>query len=593
MSASGPTGPGAVEPSRAVEPSGRLAAVDAAIARRLPPTAARFAGLAGALLAILGCNLPWSGYAAFPPDLTVAFYPAGAQIYALVLALAGGLVFLAAGLSGPLWRFVHGGAARAGGTVAAGGVLAVTGYTVAAIAQQGGGLINVAVGGWVTLVGGLVMLVAARAVPDPGRLVRRRRPAVPVQILLVAVALAGVLVAIVVGLAIEDAEVFVAYLLFLLFLVLVLQRLGLMAWLNGMARRNRRVTLIAAFVAAVAFPFTQGSSNEFLSIAATVGLFAATAMGLNIVVGLAGLLDLGYIAFFGVGSYVGALVSGSAFSTIGVELPWYVAIVLGAAVAGVFGVLIGAPTLRLRGDYLAIVTLGFGEIFRITMNNLDGDAGPDLTNGPNGIPAIPPLNIFGWDFGEDLDIFGFTLGNFANYYFLELILIAVVVLVFARTNASRIGRAWVAIREDEIAAAAMGINTTRLKLLAFALGATLAGAAGVVNAHLSASVTPDSFQFLQSVFLLAAIVLGGMGTVSGALLGSTLLIVLPEKLRFFSDYRLLIFGIALVLLMRFRPEGLIADPRRAREFHEADEEADALSAPPGSPVAQATDVSRL
>ena len=317
--------------------------------------------------------------------------------------------------------------------------------------------------------------------------------------------------------------------------VFTLQRVGLIEWVNRMTQRNRKVTIVAGFVAALAFPFTQGTNNTYLSVAATAGLFAATAIGLNIVVGAAGLLDLGYIAFFGIGSYVGALLSGSAFSTIGWAPPFFVTLILGAAIAALFGVLIGAPTLRLRGDYLAIVTLGFGEIFRIAMNNMDGFAGPDLTNGPNGIPAIPPLNILGWDFGNDLTIFGFTLGNFANYYLLEIAFIAVVILIFVRSNNSRIGRAWVAIREDEIAAAAMGINTTRFKLLAFALGALLAGAAGAVNAHLSASVTPDSFQFLQSIFLLAAIVLGGLGTVSGALLGSTLFDLLPEKRAFFAD----------------------------------------------------------
>jgi branched-chain amino acid transport system permease protein len=224
------------------------------------------------------------------------------------------------------------------------------------------------------------------------------------------------------------------------------------------------------------------------------------------------------------------------------------------------------------GDYLAIVTLAFGEIFRITMINLDGQAGPNLTNGSNGIPAIPDLSILGFDFGKPHVVFGITLGRFSNYFFLLLFLLALVILVFVRLNASRIGRGWVAIREDERAAEAMGVNVFGLKLFAFAGGAFLAGVAGSVKAHVDVSVTPDQYVFLTSAFLLAAIVLGGMGTVLGVLVGSTLLNLLPEKLRFVADYRLLLFGLLLIIMMRFRPEGLVANQRRQLEFHEEDEE---------------------
>jgi branched-chain amino acid transport system permease protein len=241
-------------------------------------------------------------------------------------------------------------------------------------------------------------------------------------------------------------------------------------------------------------------------------------------------------------------------------------------ISATLGLIIGSPTLRVSGDYLAIVTLAFGEIFRISMNNLDGQDGPDITHGSNGIPAIPDLALFGFDFGDRHELFGIPLGRFSNYYFLLLVLIGLVILVFVRLNNSRIGRGWVAIREDEKAAEAMGVNVFGLKLFAFASGAFLAGVAGAVKAHQDVSVTPDQYVFLESAFLLAAIVLGGMGTVLGVLVGATLLKLMPEKLRFVNEYRLLIFGLLLIIMMRFRPEGLIASQRRQLEFHEEDEE---------------------
>jgi len=206
------------------------------------------------------------------------------------------------------------------------------------------------------------------------------------------------------------------------------------------------------------------------------------------------------------------------------------------------------------------------------MGNLDGTNGPLLTNGPNGIPGIPELEIGGFNFGDTHTIAGIELGRFSNYYFLLLVLIAFVILVFVRLNNSRIGRGWVAIREDEKAAEAMGVNVFGLKLFAFASGAFLAGVAGAVKAHQDISVIPDQYVFLESAFLLAAVVLGGMGTVLGVLVGATLLKLLPEKLRFVSDFRLMIFALLLIVMMRFRPEGMIPSQRRQLEFHEEDEE---------------------
>jgi branched-chain amino acid transport system permease protein len=234
---------------------------------------------------------------------------------------------------------------------------------------------------------------------------------------------------------------------------------------------------------------------------------------------------------------------------------------------------IGAPTLRLRGDYLAIVTLGFGEIFRVTMNDLNGTTGPKITNGPEGIFGIPDVSLFGWDLGKKHTIAGHEFGKFSNYFWLLVILTGIIVFVFARVNNSRIGRAWVAIREDETAATAMGINGFRFKMLAFGLGAALAGLAGTVQAHVTGTVTPDQYNFVassppNSTFLVAAVVMGGMGTVAGPLVGAALLFLIPYKIQFLQNYQLFAFGLALILVMRFRPEGIIPSRRSQLEYHE-------------------------
>ncbi len=394
------------------------------------------------------------------------------------------------------------------------------------------------------------------------------------EVALIVVAFAIGLFAITFGIDTEYGELFTGYLLLAASVVGALGRSGLLPRLRALTVKYQTVTTGAAFAAAASFPFTQ-TSDQYTSVATNILIFATVALGLNIVVGLAGLLDLGYVAFLGVGAYSAALVSGSPASPIHVQFPFWGAMLTGAVVSMVFGVVIGAPTLRLRGDYLAIVTLGFGEIFRITMLNLNGTTGPKITNGSNGIPRIPDLEILGWNLGKPTTVFGVELGRFSNYYLLMLLVTAVVVLVFARVGNSRIGRAWVAIREDETAAEAMGINGFRLKLLAFALGACLAGLAGTVQAHVSYTVTPDQYTFAEalppnSAFLLAAVILGGMGTISGPLAGAALLFLIPKKLEFLADYQLLAFGIALIVLMRVRPEGLIPNRRRQLEFHEAD-----------------------
>jgi branched-chain amino acid transport system permease protein len=542
----------------------RHRAVEAARARVGPRR--RLVTLVGAAAAVVGSNAPWATFAfGYPGKMTLAGFPGGARLFALLL-VAPALLSLVA-LPGRRR------AAVAGAT----GVLAVAGGNLVGIANDGGGLGAVAFGAWLTVGGGAVLLVAALSCPDDPP-AGEAPPVLPagIEITALVAGVGGGLALVWWGLEVEESSRFASFVIFIAFAASALQGLGFFAWIRQLFERHRAITLLACTAAAAAFPFTQGGQSQWLRVFAFVGIFAAASIGLNVVVGLAGLLDLGYVAFFGVGAYVAALTSGAAVSTSDVDLPYGVVILIGALAAAVFGVVIGAPTLRLRGDYLAIVTLAFGEIFNIAVRNLDG-----LTRGPNGISRIPDLALGDFDLGDRHNVFGVDLPGFANYYFLDLLLLAGVILSFTRLNDSRIGRAWVAIREDEVAAAAMGVNTVRLKLLAFAIGAFMAGAAGTVNAHFGGQVSPDSYRFYESVTLLAAVVLGGMGTVPGALLGSTLLIVIPEKLRAFQDPRLLLFGVALILMMRFRPEGIAASRRRQQELHEAGGRADALSAPPG------------
>ena len=538
---------------------------------RLHPVG-RIVAIAGGVLLIISAFLPWAYAFSALDGMTLVGNPSPLQRCGAVLGLLAGGLALAAGLvpnrpKRPRAGWVRG--AKAAGT----GALVFMLLIVAAIALELGGLINVVYGGWAALVGAIAAFVGTKlmvADPPPTLFSAELKPWL--EILAIAALMAGALFAVAYALNIDDGGEFVAFVAFIGAAVAVLFRVGVMGFLSGVSQRHRKVLILAAFVVAFFFPFTQGGSDANMSIATQVIIFAATAMGLNIVVGLAGLLDLGYIAFLGAGAFVAAILSRSAFSTVDIHPPFIVVVLIAGAVSATLGLIIGSPTLRVSGDYLAIVTLAFGEIFRITMINLDGEAGPNLTRGSNGIPAIPDLNLFGFDFGDPHTLLGIPLGRFSNYYFLLLVLLGLVILIFTRLNNSRIGRGWVAIREDEKAAEAMGVNVFGLKLFAFAAGAFLAGVAGSVKAHQDVSVTPDQYVFLESAFLLAAIVLGGMGTVLGVLVGATLLKLMPEKLRFVNEYRLLIFGLLLILMMRFRPEGLIPNERRQLEFHAEDEE---------------------
>jgi len=305
---------------------------------------------------------------------------------------------------------------------------------------------------------------------------------------------------------------------------------------------------VALLVALIVAPALLGS-NYITGLLTSICTYAMLGLGLNIVVGYAGLLDLGYAAFFAIGAYA------TAYLMTTYNVSFWLMLPLGAVLAALFGVIIGAPTLRLRSDYLAIVTLGFGEITRIAATNLD------ITGGPNGISAIPQPTIGGFTFQTPL-----------QYYYLILALVLVTLFCVARLAGSRIGRAWAYIREDELAAAAMGIDVVRLKLLAYALGAFWGGVAGCFLAVQLTAISPESFTFNQSVQILIIVALGGLGSIPGIILGAIVVIGLPEALRAVSldQARLLIFALALIALMIFRPEGLWPSRQRQRELHSVD-----------------------
>ena len=306
-------------------------------------------------------------------------------------------------------------------------------------------------------------------------------------------------------------------------------------------------------------------------------IYTMLALGLNIVVGFAGLLDLGYIAFYAVGAYTYALLASPQF---GIHLPFWAILPIGAAIACLFGVLLGAPTLKLRGDYLAIVTLGFGEIIRIFLNNLNQPI--NVTNGPQGINLIDPFRIDGLSFAGTSTFLGVAFSGPQKYYYMLLLLTAGVIVVNLRLQNSRLGRAWEAIREDEVAARAMGINTRNVKLLAFAMGASFGGIAGAVFSATQQFISPESFGLFESIIVLAMVVLGGMGNIPGVVLGAVVLTLLPEVLRDTMEplqmglfgrvlvdaetMRLLVFGVALVAIMLLRPAGLWPSAVRKREL---------------------------
>ncbi|GAC1404377.1 MAG: ABC transporter ATP-binding protein [Candidatus Velthaea sp.] len=328
--------------------------------------------------------------------------------------------------------------------------------------------------------------------------------------------------------------------------------------------RNLAILIAAGIIPLI---FRNGSFINFLTDA---GAFVLLALGLNIVIGFAGLLDLGYAAFFAIGSYSFAMLASPQF---GIHIPFWVMLFVASGIAALFGILLGAPTLRLRGDYLAIVTLGFGEIVPQTFLNLS-----QFTGGPNGISSLDSPNFFGYRFGF----------NTTAFYYLMLVLIVCAIWAAGNLRSSRLGRSWMAIREDELAAAHMGINTTKAKLSAFALGASFSGLAGVAYGAKLNLVSPDQFQFNVSVAILSMLVLGGMGNIPGVIVGSLVIssldrFILPQATNFLqgvvhvnidlTNSRFLIYGVILVSMMLFRPEGILPSRQRAAELHAADDDA--------------------
>lgn len=334
---------------------------------------------------------------------------------------------------------------------------------------------------------------------------------------------------------------------------------------------------MAVLLTVAPFVVGAGAGQAWVRILDFVLLYSMLALGLNIVVGYAGLLDLGYIAFYAVGAYTFAIMASPQFNW---HYSAWVILPLGAFMACIAGLTLGAPTLRLRGDYLAIVTLGFGEIVRLFMNNLDQPV--NITNGPQGINLIDPVRVGSYSLESGFSLGGQHFGIAYSYYYLFLAMTLLTIFICVRLENSRIGRAWVAIREDELAAGAMGINTRNVKLLAFAMGASFGGVAGGLFATFQGFVSPESFSLMESVMVLCMVVLGGMGHIPGVLLGAFLLTVTPEFLRDIivplqqrlvgrvvvdpENLRMLLFGLALITVMLVRPAGLWPSRRRREEL---------------------------
>ncbi len=356
-----------------------------------------------------------------------------------------------------------------------------------------------------------------------------------------------------------------------------------------MTQQKKIILFVLAAIGLLVLPLVlQGFGNAWVRIADMALLYVLLALGLNIVVGYAGLLDLGYVAFFAIGAYMYALLASphlfDAFPAIaamfpnGIHTPVWIVIPVAAALAGMLGILLGAPTLRLRGDYLAIVTLGFGEIIRVFLNNLDHPV--NITNGPKGLGQIDSFSIFGVDLGKKISVGGFEIASVSLYYYLFLAMVIISILISHRLQYSRVGRAWMAIREDEIAAKAMGINTRNLKLLAFGMGATFGGVSGAMFASFQGFVSPESFSLMESVMIVAMVVLGGIGHLPGVILGAVMLASLPEVLRYvagplqaMTDGRLdasilrqLLIGLAMIVIMLMRPRGLWPSPEHGKSL---------------------------
>ncbi len=344
---------------------------------------------------------------------------------------------------------------------------------------------------------------------------------------------------------------------------------------------------LIAGLALIALPLFAGQFGQgWIRIMAMALLYVLLALGLNIVVGYAGLLDLGFVAFYAVGAYLYALLASPHLSETfegfkamfpnGLHTPIWLVVPAAAGVAAIAGIMLGTPVLKLRGDYLALVTLGFGEIIRVFMNNLEHPV--NITNGPRGLDRIDSMRIFGLDFGKKYELLGIEFTSLTMYYYLFLALVVFSVIVCYRLETSRIGRAWMAIREDEIAAKAMGINTRNMKLLAFGMGATFGGVSGAMFAAFQGFISPESFSLMESIMIVAMVVLGGLGHLPGVILGAVLLAALPEVLRYVagplqeitggrldaSILRQLLIALAMIIIMLMRPRGLWPSPEHGK-----------------------------
>ncbi|MGM9428034.1 branched-chain amino acid ABC transporter permease [Hydrogenophaga sp. MI9] len=356
-------------------------------------------------------------------------------------------------------------------------------------------------------------------------------------------------------------------------------------------KNGKIIAFVLAGIALLVLPLLLQAtgSNSWARIVDLALLYVLLALGLNIVVGYAGLLDLGYIAFYAVGAYIYGLLASphlaDTFPAIkamfpnGVHVNVWLVMLAAAGIAGLVGMILGAPTLKLRGDYLAIITLGFGEIIRIFMLNLDRPV--NITNGPKGIAQIDALTVFGINMGQRQTItlgdWSYTFQPVTMYYYLFLFFVLLSIVLSYRLQDSRIGRAWMAIREDEIAAKAMGLNTRNLKLLAFGMGATFGGMSGVLFSSFQRFVSPESFSLMESVMVVAMVVLGGIGHIPGVILGALMLAGLPELLRHMPDLsyvtggrlgpevlRQLLIALAMVVVMLLRPKGLWPSPEHGK-----------------------------
>jgi len=575
-------------------PSGRVTRLMAALAPHA--TAVR---AAGGVLTLVGALLPWATFVLnsgpYPDKATLQYFIAplgvtGFRLHLLVFGIAAlALTFAPVPARGRILRGL------------AWGVIAIAVVNGLYITVEGGGLGaitvadgSVAFGSVVTLLAGVLVELGARAggvEPRPVWTWRfgpwvERAMLVVVYVLLLFVVAATLTSGGTGGAANPYAgAVFLSFLAALGGAFAALHASGLMTWVATVAERHRVFSVVVLLVIALALPLTAAGNEYWMTVAANIGVYAATAIGLNIVVGLAGLLDLGYVAFLGIGAFTAANLSGAAAAKFDVHLPFALVMVISAVIAGMFGAVVGSPTLRVRGDYLAIVTLAFGEIFvRTAQNNIFG-----LTGGSNAIPGIPQVELFGTRFSDRIAVAGIQLPAGVLYYLLIVFLVAIVMLVFSHLKESRLGRAWIAIREDEDAAELMGVETFKFKLWAFAIGAAVGGLSGAVWAGQNNFVNSATFSLENSILVLAAVLLGGAGNIGGAILGGFLVIYVPEWLRSVGDIfglpttanlfgvsidvsptslRFAFFGIALIIVMIFRPQGLWPNRRRAAELRD-------------------------